>query len=407
MPLQRAAGPMFEDGSLTQSKFTPGTITWTSNASLSASTVIADNSRVLELTAADVTYTGAMYTNYITGPNESAGLSLSANNSGTINYVIDRFRFTLDAAVMIPMINTARVVYQYTGSDQTFVVPAGITCIFAKMWGGGGGTGIPGGWNYGAEGAGGGFSQGIIPVVPGETLTLVVGRGGTTCNTSTPIYGGGGLPGGGTDQRYAGTGGGLAGIFRGGFTAANALIIAGGGGGGGSSRAWHSNVGGAGGGVEGVVGCAPFPDAGNTTYSYGGGGGTQTAGGTSTNGTAGTQLQGGRGHSNAYGGGGGGGWWGGGGGSYAEDDTMSGGGGGSGYIHSSVVLGGTFAGAGRMPAFFWDPDLNPSTRQGGATIPGYGGVYNHTGQGAQGFTPLNGTGGIKQSGGHGKIVIYY
>jgi hypothetical protein len=86
---------------------------------------------------------------------------------------------------------------------------------------------------------------------------------------------------------------------------------------------------------------------------------------------------------------------------------MSGGGGGSGYIHSSVVLGGTFAGGGRMPAFFWDPDLNPSTRQGGATIPGCGGVYNHNGQGAEAFTPTNGTGGIKQSGGHGKIVIYY
>jgi hypothetical protein len=60
-----------------------------------------------------------------------------------------------------------------------------------------------------------------------------------------------------------------------------------------------------------------------------------------------------------------------------------------------------------MPAFFWDPDLNPSTRQGGATIPGYGGIYNHNGQGAEGFTPPAGTSGIKQSGGHGKIVIYY
>jgi len=712
MPLQRTTGPLFQDGSLTQSKFIPDTITWTSNASLSSSTVIAENSRVLELTAANVTYSsGALYTDYITGPNESAGLSLSANNSGTINYVIDRFRFTLDAAVMIPIINTARVVYQYTGDIQTFVVPAGITCIFAKMWGGGGGTGIPGAWSYGAEGAGGGFSQGIIPVVPGETLSLVVGRGGTTCNTSTPIYGGGGLPGivGGVDPKYAGTGGGLAGIFgasasltvdvlivaggggggmdmgggggaggvleynnvvitpnvysinvgaggagapaastngqpgahqysipatqggnssalgytaigggtggssyylyspgatggnggsgggtsgysngtlrnggtatagqgynggRGGgqyysgggggaggpgvdsparsdggpgkistilgtsyywggggggsgysigggngglggggggavltttggtgginngapggggainlvcntpggnagantgggggggshynannkggdggsgmviiryagtqqasggdnvyqttidgqvytiheFTTAkqsvfatvgHAKMIAGGGGGGGSSRSWHSNVGGAGGGIEGVAGCAPFPDTGNTTYSYGGLGGTQTAGGTSINGTAGTQLQGGRGLTNGYGGGGGGGWWGGGGGSFAEPNTMGGGGGGSGYIHSSVVLGGTFAGAGRMPAFFWDPDLNPSTRQGGATVPGYGGVYNHDGQSAEGFTPKNGTGGIKQSGGHGKIVIYY
>ena len=236
MPLQRTTGPLFQDGSLTQSKFIPDTITWTSNASLSSSTVIAENSRVLELTAANVTYSsGALYTDYITGPNESAGLSLSANNSGTINYVIDRFRFTLDAAVMIPIINTARVVYQYTGDIQTFVVPAGITCIFAKMWGGGGGTGIPGAWSYGAEGAGGGFSQGIIPVVPGETLSLVVGRGGTTCNTSTPIYGGGGLPGivGGVDPRYAGTGGGLAGIF--GASASltvDVLIVAGGGGGG-------------------------------------------------------------------------------------------------------------------------------------------------------------------------------
>lgn len=407
MPLQRITNPLFEDGSLTQSKFVPNTISWTSLGALSSNNLISTNSRILSLTAQNLDVPDAVVSNYVTGPNESAGISLSANNSGTINYVMDRFRFTLDAATMIPTTFAARVVYGYTGANQSLVVPAGVNYIFAKMWGAGGGTGIPGGWSYGAEGAAGGFSQGIIPVVPGETLIIIVGRGGTTCNTSTPIFGGGGLAGTGGDQRYAGTGGGLAGIFRGSYTAANALIIAGGGGGGGSSRAWHSNVGGAGGGLQGVVGCAPFPDTNNTNYSYGGTGGTQTAGGTSINGTAGTQLQGGRGHSSAYGGGGGGGWWGGGGGSYQEDDTMSGGGGGSGFIHSSIILGGTYQGAGRMPAFFWDPDLNPATRQGGATIPGYGGVYNHNGQGAEGFTPPNGTGGIKQSGGHGKVVIYY
>lgn len=412
MPLQKIASPLFKDGSLTQTKFFPNSISWSSGESLSASNVIAENSRISQITAVNVDYpvtipNNGLNTGFITGPDQSAGISLSANNSGAVNYIFDRFRFRLDSAIMIPSSYSTRAVYQYTGSNQSLVIPAGVDHIFVKMWGAGGGSGIVGGWSHGAEGGAGGFSQGIIPVVPGETLIIVVGRGGTTCNTSTPIYGGGGLAGTGGDDRYGGTGGGLTGIFRGSYTAANALIIAGGGGGGGSSRAWHSNVGGAGGGVEGTVGCAPFPDTNNTNYSLGGVGGSQTAGGTSYNGTAGTQLQGGRGANSAYGGGGGGGWWGGGGGSYQEDDTMSGGGGGSGYIHSSVILGGTYSGAGRMPGFFWDPDLNPATRQGGSNIPGYGGINNHNGQGAQGYAPPNGTSGVKQSGGHGKAVIYY
>ena len=79
-------------------------------------------------------------------------------------------------------------------------------------------------------------------------------------------------------------------------------------------------------------------------YSYGGGGGTATAGGSagysSANnyrGSAGSFGQGGNGYS-SYGTGGGGGWYGGGGGTYdgaGSGTTYSAGGGGSGYVYTS------------------------------------------------------------------------
>jgi len=154
-------------------------------------------------------------------------------------------------------------VKSYTGANQAWVVPGGVTTITLKLWGAGGGSGGGGA----AIGGGGGFIQEDIVVSGGETLNIKVGGGGQRIVNGASRKGGGG---GWTSIDRAGT----------------FLAGAGGGGGGGDSQA-----GGAGGGTTGADGVA----------GSGGGeghGGTQSAGGaggtTNTNGTAGSLGTGGR-----------------------------------------------------------------------------------------------------------------
>ena len=238
------------------------------------------------------------------------------------------------------------IVYGYTGSDQTYTVPAGVTSIDVEMWGGGGGGGNAGGWSYGFAGGGGGYTTGTLAVTPGQVLTVMVGAGGTNgsiANTN-PSYGGGARScNTGTDCRYGGQGGGRSAIR---YSSAD-VITAGGGGGGGSSRVATGELGGGGGGNAGADG---------SSYTTGcrGRGGTQSAGGAGGScggsaGTAGSQYTGGNPASNSYGGGGGGGYYGGGGGGYFKPNDMGGGGGGSGYIGGAggiTVTNGTTTAAG-------------------------------------------------------------
>jgi hypothetical protein len=49
-------------------------------------------------------------------------------------------------------------VFNYTGSVQSYVVPAGVTSIMIKLWGAGGGGGYYGGWIAGFSGGAGGFT---------------------------------------------------------------------------------------------------------------------------------------------------------------------------------------------------------------------------------------------------------
>lgn len=130
-----------------------------------------------------------------------------------------------------------RVIFDYTGADQTFVVPAGITTLRVKAWG------AAGGWTSGsnAPGGPGGYTSADLTVTPGDTYKVMVGKGGRFCTTADNIvsqeYGNGGL---GAGQTYSfptsmndewGTGGGLAGLFLTSVSQANAKVIAGGGGG--------------------------------------------------------------------------------------------------------------------------------------------------------------------------------
>jgi hypothetical protein len=291
--------------------------------------------------------------------------------------------------VMIP--------FYYTGANQTYTVPLGVTAIYVQLSGAGGGTGT-----YSAGGAGG-LTTGYLSVTPGQVLTLLVGQAGST-NSSTAAFGGGGA----TAGVKAGGGGGrsaiqlsLGGIISSasgdgtyvtyttsspyGLTTGTAIVITGltpsgyngsfilrvisattfavtnsntgassatgtivadlvvaGGAGGGADQA--SAQGGAGGGLSGASGTLLGTGLVASTGGSQSAGGIQAQGG-ATNGTLGTGGTGGTSSSLYYGGGGGGGYWGGGGGGTRTSGGETGGGGGSAYI-ANLTSGTTIQGGG-------------------------------------------------------------
>jgi hypothetical protein len=235
------------------------------------------------------------------------------------------------------------------GASQSYIVPVDVTQVSVRLWGAGGASGS--GFVFTpANGGGGGYVTGLLTVVPGETLTILVGGGGTP---SLPFVNSvnGGANGGGSGGQGAqvpgGGGGGRSGIRRG----ATELVTAGGGGGSGQSAA-----GGAGGGTIGSAG-APA--------GSGGGGGTQAAGGAAGggNGTPGSAFQGGNGGVGGIGGGGGGGGYFGGGGG----DGSEGGGGGSSFL-GTLSSAMTESGSGATPGGTSDPFYAAGVAVGGVNV---------------------------------------
>jgi len=219
--------------------------------------------------------------------------------------------------------------FDYTGDVQEVALPAGnyqFEC-----------------WGAGVEesdvkmlGGKGGYSKGTITLIENTLLYCYVGGKGT--RVSVNIVEGGWNGGGGSNTINGSVGGGGTDVrltdgewnLKEGFL--SRIIVAGGGGGGGWNNSSTSQIGGDGGGTEGISGGAKY----DGQFAVGLGG-TQTEGG-KINGTAansgisteGTFGIGGKGRgSSSGGGGGGGGWFGGGGG------AISPGGGGSGYILTS------------------------------------------------------------------------
>jgi CshA-type fibril repeat protein len=227
--------------------------------------------------------------------------------------------------------------YYFTGSNQTWTVPNGVTTIELHLVGAGGGGSSRA---AGGAGGGGGYAAGSYAVTSGQQFTVIVGEGGggvlgsvsSGCYYTPSPFGGGGKGGscfgGGQPSSYAAGGGRTAIRLLG---SADDIATAAGGGGGG-----YGTIGGAAGGTNGSAGGV-----------NGGGGGTPTAGGTggisgnSFPGLAGSKYTGG--NSRDEGGGGGGGWWGGGGGG-----DNGGGGGGSSYV-GLLTNGSTTAGSGTAP----------------------------------------------------------
>jgi hypothetical protein len=231
--------------------------------------------------------------------------------------------------------------FSYTGSNQTYTVPAGVTQLQVTARGAGAFTGPSATPN--GQGA---IVNATIQVTPNEQLTVVVG--------GTPSGPTGGFNGGGNSPGSLG-GGGATDLRRG----TTRIVVAGGGGGIGASGMLSSSqlaFGGLGGnsGLNGDVG-----QTGASAGGYGGGGGSQTSGGAlgyngsgqhSYDGMPGSLGQGGNGGNGGTnygaGGGGGGGYYGGGGGGGGTQSSGSSGGGGGGgagssYVAPAVVAPGT------------------------------------------------------------------
>jgi len=229
-----------------------------------------------------------------------------------------------------------QTVFNYTGSSQSFIVPAGVTTMTIEAIGAQGGNTTAGNGGTGGLGA---SMKGTFSVTPGSTLTIGVGGQPSVHGTS-------------------GGGGGSSGVKNG----TTVLIVGGGGGGGGYSSNSNSfsntsnavtttsgqnvygctgstlvssgGTGGSGGGA-GTNPCSDWPRAnGGAGVNGNGGTGDSGSGGSSSGagGSAGPYGSAGGygltgGGAGSYGGGGGGGYSGGGGGASANQYTVGGGGG--------------------------------------------------------------------------------
>lgn len=254
-------------------------------------------------------------------------------------------------AVTASQVNT--LVFGYTGAQQTFVVPPGVTTVHVVAIGGRGGSAdkSPGGTNLAKVGAN-------LPVTPGQTLYIEVGGNGDNAGPSTN----GGFNGGGPASTTDGGNGGGASDVRtvsrppadSGPSLASRLIVAGGGGGAGGEGTFAEGGGGGGSAPDGS-GQKGEDGFGMPSPGQGGGGGQDTQGGdggsngdamtTACNGALGTGGCGGDGGDLATGGGGGGGGYFGGGGGGASLPVMmgatvasgGGGGGGSSFVGPSAT----------------------------------------------------------------------
>jgi hypothetical protein len=227
----------------------------------------------------------------------------------------------------VPPAQAATQTFGYTGSEQVFVVPAGVTTLHVVAIGGAGGP---------SEFAGGVAARvsGDITVTPGQTLYVEVGGNGHSAGLGGGL---GGFNGGGNGGGIGAGGGGGASDLRtspmaAGLAPDHRLIVAGGGGGTGGNGEIS---------LGGVGGAAGSNGAETTTGDPGGNAGTQEKGGAGGIGFFGTGGDGELGLGGAGGaselsggpgGGGGSGYYGGGGGGGGFSSGGGGGGGGSSLV---------------------------------------------------------------------------
>jgi len=265
-------------------------------------------------------------------------------------------------------------IFTYTGADQTYNVPLGAEILTIKVWGAGG----RGDTQNRSVGGAGGYSEISIPVsaLASTNLTVTVGEGGNS-STGAVTYGNGGA-GLINGSRNFGSGGGMSAVStisltNPGVVSVNDLIVIAGGGG---TAPAFTNAGFTAGSGGGLVGS----DATDSRADIIGGGGTQSAGGTSFNGNPGSFLQGGNAIIN--GGAGGGGYYGGGSGSFVSNNEGSGGGG-SGYLSPLRISG--FSAASPTTPVTQDPPNNTDPNY----VAGVGrGGNNNAGNGGNGLVVI-------------------
>jgi hypothetical protein len=281
--------------------------------------------------------------------------------------------------------------FNYTGGEQQFTVPEGVTSIIAHLYGGGGGGGIG---DVGAKGGGGAYIVGELDVTPDSVVTLSVGGG---ASTALPGNNAGGYGGGGnglfkpfTVFTRGGGGGGCSKLI---YNTTD-LLIAGGGGGGGASNSLSTNIAGIGGGGGSTGGNGEGTNFGSGGSTMGGAGGI--------NGNSGIKGEGGDGKeitissfigfSMAAGGGG---YYGGGAAGYSITTDSFG--------RQSVIQGGGGGGG----SSYYDPTIvrsvyNPAATTDG-TSAGFNSPYYQSGIGIGGIPRSN----TANNGGNGMIVLIY
>lgn len=233
--------------------------------------------------------------------------------------------------------------FAFTGGEQQFVVPPGVTSVHIAAFGAQGGDAQNNVAFCGASDVPGlgGHAEGDLSVTPGEVLSIYVGGAGGAGNA--PGFNGGG--GSCADATTCSSGGGASDVRQGGNTINDRVLVAGAGGGAEWSCAPNGG-GGAGGGLDGGSGLNGDQPAND------GLGGSQVAGGNGGPGAPGLGENGSLGQGGAaeadsiHGGGGGGGFYGGGGGG-----TDGHGGGGSSYlaeVDNGVTNSGVQAGNGSI-----------------------------------------------------------
>ncbi|MEN9440403.1 MAG: hypothetical protein RLZ33_479 [Bacteroidota bacterium] len=224
------------------------------------------------------------------------------------------------APVGVSICDSISTTFTYTGAQESFIVPPGVTSITVDAYGAQGGSNSPStNINFG------GYVHATLDVIPGSTIYVNVGEQPTGLT--------GGWNGGGNGETAGKGGGGASDIRIGGTTLNDRVIVAGGAGGGGfwSGLEVHGGLGG------GLIGGNGY----RVDYASnpGGDGGTQTSSGNGTCASFNNPIcAGGFGFGGSPTGcgcevyGGGGGWWGG-----AGSGNCRGGGGGSSYTIPSAT----------------------------------------------------------------------
>ena len=231
---------------------------------------------------AAVNFTGSVAGTTYSWTNSNPAIGLAASGTGNIasftatNYTNAPVTATVTVTPVNATPSFTTQTFNYTGAAQTWTVPAGVNSIRIKAWGAGGADGI----FSGKPGLGGlgGYSEGDLAVTPGQQISLYVGGAGTSSIGGTICCGGfngGGNAMGNATSNARGGGGGASDVRIGAATLNDRVLVAGGGGGGCVSfSSLTTPVGGSGGGLNGGDGIDGDINA---------TGGTQSAGGASTN----------------------------------------------------------------------------------------------------------------------------